>query len=65
MGGLIYGILLQGEEVKAVKWASKEEILSMIDKKTFIPYTKSLVDLIFFMKDHDSVHTRKDKNIKD
>ena len=27
MGGLIYGILLQGEEVKAVKWASKEEIL--------------------------------------
>lgn len=52
---------LQYEEVKAVKWASKEEILSMIDKKTFIPYTKSLIDLIFFMKDHDSVHTRKDK----
>lgn len=41
---------LQYEEVKSVKWASKEEILSMIDEETFIPYHKSLIELLFFMR---------------
>ncbi|RDC48348.1 NUDIX domain-containing protein, partial [Acinetobacter sp. RIT592] len=41
---------LQYEEVQSVKWASKEEILSMIDKEIFIPYHKSLIDLLFFMR---------------
>ena len=38
---------LQYEEVQAVKWATKEEILAMIDSGEFIPYHKSLIDLFF------------------
>lgn len=38
---------LQYEEVRDVKWASKEEILSMIDDGQFIPYFKSLIELFF------------------
>jgi len=49
---------LQYEEVKSVKWASKEEILSMIDEETFIPYHKSLIELLFFMRNSKGSHTR-------
>ncbi|RDY28136.1 NUDIX domain-containing protein [Romboutsia weinsteinii] len=49
---------LQYEEVKSVKWASKEEILSMIDEETFIPYHKSLIELLFFMRNSKGIHTR-------
>ncbi|MGL4336981.1 MAG: NUDIX hydrolase [Turicibacter sp.] len=49
---------LQDEEVKAVKWASKEDILTMIDNDTFIPYHKSLIELLFFMKTQNSTYTR-------
>ena len=38
---------LQYEEVKAVKWASCEEIFSLIDSGEFIPYYKSLIKLLF------------------
>ena len=38
---------LQYEEVKAVKWASCEEIFSMIDDGTFIPRYKSFMQLLF------------------
>lgn len=51
---------LQVEEVPAVRWASKEEILQMIDRGEFIPYEKSLIELLFFRKDHRSSHTRSD-----
>lgn len=40
---------LQTEEVKNVRWASKEKILAMINAGTFIPYDKSYIDLLFFM----------------
>lgn len=49
---------LQYEEVQSVKWASKEEILSMIDEEIFIPYHKSLIDLLFFMRTSKNSHTR-------
>ncbi|GAA0102866.1 NUDIX domain-containing protein [Paraclostridium bifermentans] len=49
---------LQYEEVQSVKWASKEEILSMIDKEIFIPYHKSLIGLLFFMRTSKNSHTR-------
>ena len=39
---------LQFEEVQAAKWATKEEILAMIDSGTFIPYHKALIELLFF-----------------
>lgn len=51
---------LQYEEVQAVRWATKEEILQMIDAREFIPYEKSLIELLFFRKDHRSSHTRND-----
>ncbi len=38
---------LQKEEVKGVKWASKDEIFQMIDNGLFIPYNKSFIDLVF------------------
>jgi len=38
---------LQYEEVAAVKWASKEEVLRLIDKDEFIPYYRSLIELFF------------------
>lgn len=49
---------LQYEEVKAAKWASLEEIMAMIDSGTFIPYHRSLIELLFFLRDHTGSHTR-------
>ena len=51
---------LQPEEVQAVRWATKEEILLMIDDGRFIPYMKSLIELIFYRRDHQGCHTRSD-----
>ncbi|MBQ9008644.1 MAG: NUDIX domain-containing protein [Clostridia bacterium] len=42
---------LQYEEVQQVRWASREEILQMIDDGSFIPYEKNLMDLLFLRKD--------------
>ena len=53
-------IRLQTEEVAEVRWAGREEILDMIDSGTFIPYEKSLISLLFFLKDRRSAHTRAD-----
>ncbi len=47
---------LQTSEVKAVKWASKDDIRQMIDKKEFINYHFSIIDMIFDMKDHYGAH---------
>ena len=38
---------LQYEEVQAVKWASKEQIIKMIRSGEFIPYYESLITYIF------------------
>lgn len=38
---------LQYEEVQNAKWASKEEILEMLEKEEFIPYYASLINLLF------------------
>ena len=51
---------LQYEEVQAVRWASLEEILQMIDDGRFIPYEKSLIELLFFRRNHRGAHTRSD-----
>ncbi len=51
---------LQPEEVQAVRWAGRDEILRMIDSGEFIPYEKSLIELLFFRRDHRSSHTRSD-----
>ena len=51
---------LQYEEVRAVRWATKAEILRMIDSGEFIPYEKSLIELLFFRRNHRSAHTGSD-----
>ena len=43
---------LQPEEVQAVRWAGKDEVLSMIESGTFIPYSRPLMEYIFFRHDH-------------
>ena len=40
-------LVLQEEEVQAVRWATLPEILNMIDDGTFCPYHPSLIQLIF------------------
>ena len=56
----IHSLHLQYEEVQQVRWAAKEEILQMIDDGRFIPYEKSLIELLFFRKDHRGSHTKSD-----
>lgn len=51
---------LQPEEVAEVRWASRDEILSMIDSGEFIPYEKSLISILFFLSKNGSLHTRPD-----
>lgn len=45
-------LTLQTEEVQAVRWAEKEEILEMIDSGEFINYHASLIPLFFDLRDH-------------
>lgn len=52
---------LQPEEVQAVKWATKEEIYKLLDDGVFIPYHKSLIDLLFYMRNHNGTLTNHDK----
>ena len=41
---------LQPEEVMDARWADRGEVLRMIDDGSFIPYRKSLVELLFDMR---------------
>ena len=53
-------LTLQPEEVRAVRWADKEEILRLIDGDLFVPYEKSMIELLFYRRDHRSSHTKPD-----
>ena len=44
-------LTLEYEEVEAVRWATMDEILSMMEDGTFIPYKPHLISLFFHMKD--------------
>ena len=55
---------LQYEEVQTVRWAEKEEILRMIDDGQFISYEKSLIELLFFFRNHSGTHTKGDPTRK-
>lgn len=43
-------LTLQPEEVQKVRWATKEEIFTMIDSGEFIPYYPSLIQLLFDLR---------------
>ncbi len=51
---------LQPEEVQAARWATLDEILALIDSGTFIPYEKSLIHLLFFLRNQRGTFTRLD-----
>jgi isopentenyldiphosphate isomerase len=57
----IDNLKLQYEEVQNVKWATKDEIVSMIEEKVFIPYYPSLINLLFEARKHYGERTRKDE----
>ena len=40
-------VKLQPEEVKAARWASRDEVMELIDKGEFIPFFKSFINLLF------------------
>lgn len=48
---------LQYEEVQAVKWANKDEIISKIDKGEFITYYHGLVELLFDSREKYGAHS--------
>lgn len=52
----ITGLSLQYEEVQNVKWASKEEIFSMIESGEFISYYPSLIQLLFDIRKQYGCH---------
>ncbi len=52
---------LQETEVEAVRYATLDEILAMIDDQTFIPYHKNYISLLFDLKDWMGVHSKKTK----
>jgi isopentenyldiphosphate isomerase len=49
---------LQKEEVSEIRWATREEVMQMIDDDIFIPYHKSLIELLFFLRNHSEAHTK-------
>lgn len=56
--------VLQQEEVAEVKWLTEAKICQMIDDGSFIPYNKSMINLLFFLRAHRTTHTRKDTSKK-
>ncbi|MCD8500081.1 MAG: hypothetical protein LRY43_03340 [Gammaproteobacteria bacterium] len=52
----IDSLKLQYEEVQKVKWASKEDIIKMIEDNFFVPYHKSLIEMIFDMRNNRGSH---------
>lgn len=51
-------LTLQYEEVQKVKWASKEEVLRLLEVGEFIPYYKSLIEILFDMRKCRGAHCK-------
>ena len=54
-------VVMQEEEVQAVRYADENEILQMMGEGKFIPYHPSLLDLLFFLKDYPNTKTEYSK----
>ncbi|MBO4688551.1 MAG: NUDIX domain-containing protein [Clostridiales bacterium] len=50
-------LILQPEEVQAVKWATRDEILDLIRKDRFITYHESLINMLFEMRGGYGAHS--------
>lgn len=53
-------LVLQKEEVQAVRWADEEEILKMIEEDSFIPYQAHFIGLLFYLRNHATLHVKPD-----
>ena len=53
-------LILQKEEVQAVRWADEEEILQMIEEDSFIPYQAHFIGLLFYLRNHATLHVKPD-----
>lgn len=51
-------LVLQPEEVQSAKWASKDEIIQMMQEDTFIPYYEHLIHMLFDMRNHYGTITK-------
>lgn len=54
----ISSLKVPSEEVQQVKWATKDEIISMIDLEEFIPYHASFIELLFDMRKYMGTHKK-------
>ena len=54
----ILDLILQYEEVQAVKWVGFEEILDMIRLKKFIPYDESFIQSLFHLHQVNSLYQK-------
>ena len=57
----ISSLKLQFEEVQAVKWASREEIIDMIETGEFISYYPAFISLLFPIRHNFGANTYKPK----
>ena len=53
-------LVLQAEEVQAVRWAYEKEILDMIEKRLFIPYHPSMISYLFHLRKGGDSYTSGD-----
>lgn len=51
-------LTLQKEEVRAVRWATLEEISDMLDQGSFIPYPRSFLRFLFDMREQFGFPTK-------
>ena len=49
-------LVIQLDEVRAVKWATLEEVLQLRQKNEFMPYTRSFLEYLFFRGSHTGSH---------
>ena len=50
---------LQESEVQAVRWAGEEDIFALMDQGQFLPYHRSLIQLLFAMRFSRGAHVSK------
>lgn len=53
-------LVLQEEEVQAVRWADENEILRLINEDRFIPYQPHFIGLLFYLRNHTTLHIKPD-----
>lgn len=45
-------LTVQAEEVQAVRWATREEVLQLLHDGAFAPYWESFLNLLFDLNSH-------------